>query len=744
MTRVRRQPPASRARPQDIGSKVPFLVPAAIFLLALAVRLVHLWQIREAPFFAVLFGDARGYDQWGRQIAAGDWIGKEVFYQAPMYPYFLGTIYALLGHSLVAVRAVQAVIGASACLLLALAGRRFFSPPVGVAAGVGLALYAPAIFFDGLIQKSVLDVFFVCLSLWILSGLVERSRGTFVWLGLGVALGGLSLTRENALVLIAVIAVWAVLRLWPERQASPASTLAAVGGPLAAFGLGLAIVLVPVAVRNYAVGGGFYLTTSQFGPNFYIGNNPKARGGYVPLREGRGAPEYERQDATELAEAAAHRTLSPAEVSSYWTGRALDYITSQPGAWLRLMSRKFVLLWNATESADTESQESYAEWSTPLKLGGWLGHFGVLVPLALLGMWAAWPEWRRLWVLYALTVAYSASVLVFYVFARYRFPLVPLLMLFAANGVIALPDLVRGALGRERSARPSNGVPRRRSTRAITAAVAAVAIFANWPVLSANVMQSVTENSLGTALQEAGQLDEAIVHYRRAIELSPSDAPYLANLGTALRLKGDAAGAVVMYGRALALDPGSASTNYDLANALMDLHRVDEAISHFAAAASAAPDSVDVQNNYGVALVEAGRTGEAITAFEKALAGDPGSSKAHRNLGDVLSAVGRNDEAVVHLRRAAEIDPADASLHYDLASTLLEMKRLSDAVAEFRRAIALQPGMEEAHNNLGIALSYQGKTDEAIAEFQTALKLKPDAADARRNLEQIARVTKPK
>ena len=83
--------------------------------------------------------------------------------------------------------------------------------------------------------------------------------------------------------------------------------------------LGLAIVLVPVAARNAVVGGGFFVTTSQFGPNFYIGNNPTADGTYASLRYGRGAPEYERQDATELAELALGRRLSPAEVSSYWT-----------------------------------------------------------------------------------------------------------------------------------------------------------------------------------------------------------------------------------------------------------------------------------------------------------------------------------------------------------------------------------------------------------------------------------------
>src|SRR5438067_7454970 len=52
----------------------------------------------------------------------------------------------------------QAIIGSASCVLLASAGRRFFSDRVGVACGLMLAIYAPAIFFDGLVQKSTLDV----------------------------------------------------------------------------------------------------------------------------------------------------------------------------------------------------------------------------------------------------------------------------------------------------------------------------------------------------------------------------------------------------------------------------------------------------------------------------------------------------------------------------------------------------------------------------------------------------------
>lgn len=157
------------------------LIAAVIFSLALVVRLVHVWQIHAAPFFSVLMGDSRGYDEWAQRIAGGDWLGYEVFYQAPLYPYLLGVIYAIAGRSLLLVRIVQAVIGSASCVLLALAGARLFSRRAGIAAGLMLALYAPAIFFDGLLQKSTLDVFFVCLALWLITKTGPAETAESAW-----------------------------------------------------------------------------------------------------------------------------------------------------------------------------------------------------------------------------------------------------------------------------------------------------------------------------------------------------------------------------------------------------------------------------------------------------------------------------------------------------------------------------------------------------------------------------------
>ena len=623
----------------------------AIFTIALTVRLIHVWQIRKAPFFSVLMGDSRAYDEWAQHIARGDWLGHEVFYQAPLYPYFLGLLYALVGRDLLTIRICQAFLGSIACVWLGLAGRRFFSRRVGLIAGLLLAVYAPAIFFDSLLQKSVLDVFFICLVIWIVSGLSmgpARQRWSWLWLGLGM--GALSLTRENALVFAAVILAW----IFVGRRVAGREQAAAAG----AFLLGLTLVLVPVVVRNHIVGGGIYVTTSQLGPNLYIGNNPAADGTYMPLRFGRGAPEYERQDATELAERDAGRHLTPAEVSNYWKDRAVDFITSHPAAWLSLLGRKVALLWNAAETLDTESQESYAEWSMPVRLAAHVGHFGILVPLAAFGAWATWPQRKRLWILYAMSMAYAASVVMFYVFARYRFPLVPFLVLFASAGLASAASFFR-----------ARSIPR--SALALVP-ILTVAICANWPILSRNLMQAVTENNLGVALEEEGRLDEATDHYRRAIALEAGYAPAYNNLGTALRAKGHVDEAVSVYQRALVLRPDFADAHFNLANALLDQRQPDAAADHFRRALASRLDSADVHNNLGTALAAAGRLDAAIDEFRAALRLEPESAGTHRNLGNALASSGSREEAIDHLRRAAQLDSRDGRAHYDLASVLLD------------------------------------------------------------------------
>ena len=71
-----------------------------VFLIALVIRALYLLEMQGSTLFSVLMGDAARYDAWARQIADGAWVGREVFYQAPFYPYFLATVYKIFGHEL--------------------------------------------------------------------------------------------------------------------------------------------------------------------------------------------------------------------------------------------------------------------------------------------------------------------------------------------------------------------------------------------------------------------------------------------------------------------------------------------------------------------------------------------------------------------------------------------------------------------------------------------------------------------
>jgi Tfp pilus assembly protein PilF len=410
-----------------------------------------------------------------------------------------------------------------------------------------------------------------------------------------------------------------------------------------------------VAARNYAVGGGFYLTTSQFGPNFYIGNHAGSDGTYVSLRPGRGAPEFERQDATELAERAEGRPLTPAEVSGYWTNRAMAFVTSDPRAWLRLLARKAALLVNTSEMLDTESQESYAEVSWPLRVLGGAGHFGVLVPLAALGVWTLWPDRRRLWVFFLLPAAYGASVVLFYVFARYRVALVPFLVLFASAGLAGARAWTRRAS--------------RRELAAATLALAALAAFVNRPLLSSARMRAITETNLGASLQEAGRLDAAVARYERAIAIQPDYAPAYNNLGLALAAQG----------------------------------RLEEAASRFQSAVSAAPSQASAYRHLGSVQATLGRTADALASLARAVALDPTDVDAHYDLGSLLLGERRFTEAADQFRAALDVTPDHVRALNNLGIALASQGRLDEALAAFERAVQLQPDFADALKNLEMA-----------------------------------------
>lgn len=616
-------------------------VPAAlgIFVLALTVRLVHVAQLRSGPFLEILLGDAAGYDAWARRIAAGDWMGSEVFYQAPLYPYFLGVLYSLFSEDTAMIRIVQAVMGAVASVLIALATHRLFGRRSAIVAGVFLALYAPAVFFDGLIQKSSLDLLLMCLLLWLSTFLMQGlSAPRCFWSGF--VLGCLSLTRENAVLFVPVFLVWLV---WLLRR--PAK-------PVLAFVLGLIAALAPIIVRNFAISGDVLLTTAQFGPNFYIGNHEGASGTYEPLRKGQGSVAFEQKDATAIAEASLGHMASPAQVSRYWAGQAFEWMRAHPADWLSLTFRKLLLALNRVEATDTEDLQSHAEWSVVLRAGKYLFHFGVLAPLGLLGLWITRARRRELQIFYALIVVYLMSVLVFYVLGRYRYLLVPLLLPFAGAGLAGLPSWLSHASAGDR-------------VRGLVFLGAAI-LVCNWPLQSVSAMQAVTRYNLGDAYRQAGRSDDAVAEFRAALELDPNNPAALSNLGALMAERGDHTEALRLYERALEADP----------------------------------DNATAENNRGQELMLRSRTDEGIASFERSISLDPLNEEARRNLAMALAGSGRTEDAIHQFQEALRLRPDDAVTHNNLGIVFATSGRLLEARAHFEEALRITPGFQEAADNL--------------------------------------------
>ncbi|HEV3076116.1 MAG TPA: glycosyltransferase family 39 protein, partial [Thermoanaerobaculia bacterium] len=455
--------------PPEASARAIRLVFAAVFALALAVRLVYTFEIRDLPTLHELVMDAQRYDQLARDVLDHGWRPREAFYQAPLYPYLLAAVYAVSGRSLTAMRLAQALVGALTAALTALAAGRLWeraacrqAVAAAAIAGTLAALYAPAVFYTPLLLKTVPALFLESAALVLLLPPAGRGLSPARALAAGAALGGAALLQESLLLLAPAAALYVALagEDAPEDVETPeaerprqASRRHPQGwqrtGRAFALLAGATLALAPAALLNHAASGEVLLTSSQGGMNFYIGNARGATGTYAALSSGSQVPERQRADAGRLAAAFASRErgravapgeLDPAEVSRLFWRETWREIAADPGAWLRLLVRKVRLFWNAYELPDAEGFRVYRRESLLLRCDPVV--FGVVAPLAAVGLLALARGGRlrrRRALLPALLAGTAcAAVVAFFVFGRYRLAALPFLLPLAAAGVLEL------------------------------------------------------------------------------------------------------------------------------------------------------------------------------------------------------------------------------------------------------------------------------------------------------------------
>jgi tetratricopeptide (TPR) repeat protein len=328
-----------------------------------------------------------------------------------------------------------------------------------------------------------------------------------------------------------------------------------------------------------------------------------------------------------VAEAARGRPLVPSQVSRFWAECAFAAMNADPGRTFRIFGRKLLLFWNATEIPQIEDPALYRDLIPFLRLP--LVQFGWVAPLGLLGMLlaiASGGERRRWLVLLLLAGAFTLSVAVFFVTARYRVPIVPLVIVFAAYAGEQIVARVRRVLHSRRSW-PALAWP--------MGALAGLAVLVHLELVRFD--HSAGFLTLGIALADEGRYDEAITAFERARDLAPGDPVTRMNLGTAHLKAGRTAAAAEIFRDATQRFPRTMSLWRGLGESEALGGNAPAAAAAFRAAATLEPGDPYLWFRLGGAEFVAGRADSARVALARALDVDPGN-EAIRSLQTRLEA----------------------------------------------------------------------------------------------------------
>lgn len=284
--------------------------------------------------------------------------------------------------------------------------------------------------------------------------------------------------------------------------------------------------------------------------------------------------------------------------------------------------------------------------------------FGVLAVMPFTWLALALPFlWRRrdgggwqglAFFLTAPAVLLGTSVLVvgcfYFTCDRYEVEFVPVLVLLAAIGALALDAML--------AARPA-------WRRAARFGIAGLLLY------------SVAFNFLAGARMRAE---------KQAIE------------GAVLVYADRPAEAVPLLEQATFLKPGLGTAQMSLALAYARTGRADEASARIAEAVRRNPTEVEkYYDNYRTSLAKYARPEDLVTLLETALQQTPGSARLHYEMGAFLAGRGRMGEAVLQFQEAVRLDPGNAGNLANLGLALAQVGRPAEARAALEQALRLNP-----------------------------------------------------
>jgi len=727
-------------RPQTAGGYIPFMNRTTVWYrkldwwivlvlaVALAIRIAYLIYYRSLPDWSLLKMDHWYHHHWAQSLAGGNILGDTTYFRAPLYAYCLGALYAVFGDSLWVGRLFGLPMGLASILLVYLIGKRTFGRTAGIVAASLQAVYPINMYFEG---ELLLDPLF---SLLLLGALYQLLR----WQAMkavrnlaltSVLLGLAAITRPTTLVLAAMLIVWLV--------ATRTSLRTRIVNVLVVV-CGLAVVILPIFVRNLVVAGDPVLIASQGGINLYIGNNGAADGASSILPEPLGHT-WRLRDITYIAEQTEGRTLKPGEISSYWQRRALDWILSNPMDAARLYARK---LWLSIGNREISNNRNISAFFSSIPYLKYFPFgFAVLLGLAVTDAIMTWRTRFEVRVIVAVIACLLLVNAAFFVNSRFRQPIIPLLILLASAAVAYIPSAWRT----RKSAFRAAGVGLLACILSLAPIVSLTAGVNIQPFLSralsaygdgdirgslAFARQALQLNdsfpevnlTIGVCFFRMQSPDSARYYFNREIALFPNRPKAYTNLGSLFLVNGQFAESRKALEKARSLQPYDENAGMLWIRALARDSTISDAevLAAVQSVLLSVNDDPSVVHEAAAALAQRGRLSEAASVLNRGLA----MKRPPIEMDDFAFERDFSNSPERFARRMARLN---ALLGY-----VCGLQRDYDgAIRASRAAIAQDPANSDAYVNLASGLLSRGNIAEADSVLTATLSRFPDNRQAK-------------
>ena len=532
----------------------------AILLIALGLRVAALLDLSRTIYVDFMLWDERVYHDIAVRIAGGTFAGRDVYEFAPLFAYLMAGIYRLFSPEIFYIRLLNILCGVLACWVIYGIGARLGGKKVGLLACLLAALYKPFWLYSVVPLKEAPTVLFFALTALLLLRVIGE-KGLIGAGLLGLAMGTLLNLRPNAVVLIPLLLILIAWHRWRDN-----GSFRRTAAHCSLYLLGLAIAISPFVIRNYWVAGKMAVTTSQSGFNLYLGNNLANPDPYYrPVPFASSSPAEQGIHFTIEASRRTGKPLSATEASDYWTKEIFRQALDNPGAFAGKIARKTFTLMNRFEACDHYDIEFISDFASVFKLP--FLSFWFVFPLALSALALGLFGDCKIRALGLILAVYAATLVIFFTNARYRLPMLSILLPLAALGCAKGVEMIR----------------QREFRRAglFAAALLAFAVVEHLPIRATDD-RSAYYNTHAVILDSRGFTNEAILYWRQS---SAMNRPFSAFANLSLAHKYFQRGLVAEGNRHLGLIPEdsfAAAPKYEITgDVLLQQQKADEAVQAY-------------------------------------------------------------------------------------------------------------------------------------------------------------------